>query len=63
MHVERMSDKRQKRIKIRGRPLLTFENLVSNILEEGHVKRMRTPRRAFMKRLTTVDEVREVYRD
>ena len=30
----------------RVRPRLTFENTVSEILEEGHVKSMRTPRRA-----------------
>ena len=46
----------------RGIPRLTFENTVSKILEEGHVKSMRTPRRACMKRLTTVDEVKEVCR-
>ena len=53
-HVERMSDERMaKKIydgKVsgksgRGRPRLTFENTVSKILEEGHVKSMRTPRR------------------
>ena len=44
----------------RGRPRLTFENTVLKILEEGHVKSMRTPRRAFMKRLMTVDEAKEV---
>ena len=27
----------------RGRPRLTFENTVSKILEEGHVKSIRTP--------------------
>ena len=43
----------------RGRPRLTFENTVSKILEEGHVKSMRTPRRACMKRLMTVDETGE----
>ena len=30
----------------RERPRLIFENTVSKILEEGHVKSMRTPRRA-----------------
>ena len=44
----------------RGRPRLTFENTVSKILEEGHVKSMRTPRGACMKRLMTVDQVKEV---
>ena len=38
----------------RGGPLLTFENTVSKILEEGHVKSMRTPRRACMKSFMTV---------
>ena len=50
-HVERMSDERLAN-KIydgkvsgkrdRGRPRLTFENAVSKLLEEGHVKSMRT---------------------
>ena len=49
-HVERMSDERMaKQIydgkvsgkRGRGRPRLTFENTVSKILEEGHVKSMR----------------------
>ena len=70
--VERMSDERMAKKfyggKIsgkrgRGRPRLTFENTVLQILEEGHVKRMRTPRRACMKRLMTVDEAKEVCRD
>ena len=39
----------------RGRPQLTFENTVSKILEEGHVKLIRTPRRACMKRLMIVE--------
>ena len=47
----------------RGRPRLTFENTVSKILEDGHVKSMRTPRRERTKRLMTVDEVKEVCRD
>ena len=47
----------------RGRPRLTFENTVSKILEEGHVKSMRTPRKACMKRWMTVDEAKEVCRD
>ena len=46
----------------RGRPQLTVENTVSKILGEGHVKSMRTPRRACMKRLMTVDEAKEVRR-
>ena len=33
----------------RKRPRLTFENSVSKIIEEGHVKSMRTPRRACMR--------------
>ena len=70
-HVEIMSDERMaKKIyygKVSGkrgreRPRLTFENTVSKILEEGHVKSMRT-RRAYMKRLMTVDEAKEVCRD
>ena len=40
----------------RGRPRLTFVSTVSNILEEGHVKSMRTPSRGYMKRLMPVDE-------
>ena len=47
----------------RGRPRLTFENTVSKILEEGHVKSMRNPLRACMKRLMTVEEAKEVCRD
>ena len=31
------------------------------ILEEGQVKSMRTPRRAYMKRFMTVDEAKEVF--
>ena len=46
----------------RWRPRLTFENIVSKILEESHVKCMRT-QRACMKRLITVDEAKEVCRD
>ena len=37
-----------------GGPRLTFENTVSKILEEGHVKSMRTPR---------MYEAKEVFRD
>ena len=39
---------------------MTFENTVSKILEEGHVKTMTTPRRACMRRLMTLDEAKEV---
>ena len=47
----------------RGRPdRLTFVTN-SMIPEEGHVKSMRTLRRASMKRLMTVDEAKEVYTD
>ena len=42
----------------RRRPRLTFENTVSKILEEGHVKNITTPRRACMKRLMTADEAK-----
>ena len=72
LHVERMSDERMaKKIydgkvsgkRGRGRPRLTFENTVSKILVEGHVKSMRTPRRACMKRLMTVDEAKEICGD
>ena len=47
----------------RGRPRLTFENTVSKILDGGHVKNIRTLRRACMKRLMTVYEAKEVHRD
>ena len=48
----------------RGRPWLTlFENTVSKILEEGHVKSMRIPRRRCRKRLMTMDDAKEVCRD
>ena len=47
----------------RRRPRLIFENAVSKILEEGDVNSMRTPRRACMKGLITVDEAKEVCRD
>ena len=71
-HVERMSDERMaKKIydekvtgkRVRGRPRLIFENTVSKILEECHVKSMRIPRRACVKRLITVDEAKEVCTD
>ena len=45
------------------RPRLTFENTVPKILEEAHVKSIRTSRRACMKRLMTVAEAKEVCRD
>ena len=48
-----MSGKRGK-----GRPRLTFENTVSKMLEEGHVKSMKSSRRTCMKRLMTVDEAK-----
>ena len=44
----------------RGRPRLTFENTVSKILEEGHVKSTRTPRSVCMKKLLTVEEAKQV---
>ena len=48
----------------RGRRRLTFKNTVSKILEEGHVKSMRTSRReGCIKKLITVDEAKEVCRD
>ena len=54
----KVSGKRDK-----GRSRLTFENTVSKILEEGHIKSMRTPQRACMKWLMTVDEMKVVCRD
>ena len=71
-HFERKSDERMaKKIydekvsgtRDMGRPRLIFKNTVLKILEEGHVKSMRAPRRACMKRLMTVDESKEVRRD
>ena len=71
-HVERMSDDRMAQKiydgKVSGkrgreRHRLTFENAVSKILGEGHVKSTRTPRRACVKRSMTVDEAKEVCRD
>ena len=47
----------------RGRLRLVFENTVSKILEEVHVKSMRISRRACMKRLMTAAEAKEVCRD
>ena len=70
-HVKQMSDERMaKKIydgrvsskRGRGRPRLAFENTVSKI-QEGHVKSMRTPRRACIKRLMTVDEAKEICRN
>ena len=55
IHNGKVSGKRD-----RGRPRLTFKNSVLKILGEGHVKTMRTSRRACMKRLITVDEAKEV---
>ena len=49
-HVEIMSDERMVK-KIYDRKVIQ-----TKILEEGHVKSTRTPRRACMKRLMTVDE-------
>ena len=43
--------------------MIEILNTVSKILEEGHLKSMRTPRRACMKRLMIVDEAKEVCRD
>ena len=37
--------------------------LISRILEEGHIKSKRTPRRACMKRLIKVDEKKEICRN
>ena len=42
---------------------MIFENTVSKILEEGHLKSVRISRRAYMKWLMTVDEAKEVSRD
>ena len=42
---------------------MAIENTVSKILEEAHGKSMKTPRRACMKKLMTVDEAKEVCRD
>ena len=47
--------------KSRGKPRLIFENTVAKILEEGRVKSMRSPQRACMKRLMTVDEVKDFF--
>ena len=58
MFIDYYSGKRS-----RGRPRLTLKNTVSKVLEEGHVKSIRTPRRAYMKRFMTVDEAKEVCRD
>ena len=72
VNVERMSDEKMAKKTYdgkvsgkrgRGRPRLTFENTVSKKLEEGHVKSIRTSRRACVKRLMTVDEAKEICRD
>ena len=42
---------------------MIFENSVSEILEKGHVKSMRTPRRACIKRFMKMDEAKQVCRD
>ena len=47
---KRIYDKKVSGKRGRGRPRLTFENTVSKILEEGHVKSTRTFQRACMKR-------------
>ena len=39
---------------------MTFESTASKILEESHVNVMRTPQKACMKDLMTVDEVKDV---
>ena len=71
-HVQRMSDETKAKTiydgkvndkRGKGRPRLTLQNTESNILEKGHVKSMRTPRSARMKKLMTVDETKEVRRD
>ena len=54
IYVGKVSGKRG-----RARPRLKFENTVSKILEEGHIKSMRTPRKEILKRLMIVDEVKE----
>ena len=46
--------------KVSGPRLTLIENSVSKILEEGHVKNTRTPRRVCMKKLLTVDEAKQV---
>ena len=45
----------------RGRSRLTFENIVPKILKDGHVISMRTPRRAYMNKVTTVDELQAFF--
>ena len=56
-------DRKVRGKKGKGKPQLTFENIVSKIQEEGHVKSIRTLRRACLKRLMIVDEAKEVCRD
>ena len=58
IYVGKVSGKRG-----RGRLRLTFENTVSKILEVDHIINMKTPRRACMNRLMTVDEAKVVCRD
>ena len=58
IYYGKVSGKRDRR-----RPRLTFENTISKILEEGHVKSMRTLRKACMRRLMTVDEAKKVCRN
>ena len=71
-HVERMKVERiSKKIydgkvsckRSRWRRQLTFENTISKILEECHVKSIRTSRRTCKKRLMIVDETKMVCRD
>ena len=66
-HVERMAEKiyegKVSGKRGRRRSRLSFENTLLMILEEGHVKSMRTSQRACMKSLLTVDEAKEVCRD
>ena len=52
--------------RVRARPWLTFENTVSNIREERHVKIMRTSRKGMgrvYEGLMVMDEAKEVCRD
>ena len=54
-HVKRMNEKVSSE-RCRRRSRLTFENTVPKILEEGHVKSIRTHQRVCIKRLMTLDE-------
>ena len=50
--------------KDRGRPQVTFENIVPKIMEQGHVKSMRTSQKPFMReRLMTAVDGNETCRD